>query len=536
MNAPPLVGSEQDRDALNRGAREQASSDLGDLHGDLTGIVSYSSAGRLLVVGEDRELVARAVGHWSPLRASVLLLDNGGRPVSGVTTWHSTAGAIELEGWLGAFRLRLPAQGAGVAVHDLVLDLGSRPLIPAELPPPGYVTADADSLNDAIATLRDLVGQFQKPRYFRYDPDTCAHGMKGMTACRRCIDACPAQAITSLVERVRVEPHLCQGGGACATVCPSGAMTYGYPGVESVLERVRRLLSGYLAAGGTDPVLLIHDSEGGAERVRTLIESGGAGTGDLLPLAVEEVASLGIEAWLAALAYGARAIRLVAPPALPAASRRSIDEQIAIAGAVLDGLGAAPGVVGWFDETDPGPLFPEIEPARHASVGDKRQIFYAALDHLYACCPRPHPLAALPAGAPFGTAAVNEKACTLCLACVTVCPGKALLDGQDVPQLRFLEANCLQCGLCTRACPEDAVWITPRLLFDAAARGRPRVLREDAPFHCVSCGKPFATTSAIGRIGQRLAGHSMFAEPASRRRLQMCGDCRVKDMMRGGEI
>jgi ferredoxin len=131
---------------------------------------------------------------------------------------------------------------------------------------------------------------------------------------------------------------------------------------------------------------------------------------------------------------------------------------------------------------------------------------------------------------------VNEKACTLCFACVTVCPGKALLDGQDVPQLRFLEANCLQCGLCTRACPEDAVWITPRLLFDAAARGRPRVMREDAPFHCVSCGKPFATTSAIGRVGQRLAGHSMFAEPASRRRLQMCGDCRVKDMMRGGEI
>ena len=78
------------------------------------------------------------------------------------------------------------------------------------------------------------------------------------------------------------------------------------------------------------------------------------------------------------------------------------------------------------------------------------------------------PLAELPAGAPFGTAMIDTRACTLCLACVTVCPGKALLDGHDVPQLRFLEANCVQCGLCTRSCPENAIWISP----EAAVRGR----------------------------------------------------------------
>ena len=68
------------------------------------------------------------------------------------------------------------------------------------------------------------------------------------------------------------------------------------------------------------------------------------------------------------------------------------------------------------------------------------------------------------------------------------------------------------------------------------ARNRPRVLREDSPFHCASCGKPFATTAVIGRMEQRLAGHSMYRDPKARRRLRMCGDCRVADQMLAQEL
>jgi Fe-S-cluster-containing hydrogenase component 2 len=119
---------------------------------------------------------------------------------------------------------------------------------------------------------------------------------------------------------------------------------------------------------------------------------------------------------------------------------------------------------------------------------------------------------------------------------VTVCPGKALQHGQDVPQLRFREANCVQCGLCVQSCPEDAIRIEPRLLLDADARNSVRLLNEDSPFHCVRCGSAFATRSVIGRMSERLAEHAMFATPEARRRLQMCGDCRVADMMQAGEI
>lgn len=535
-----LAAAPSDPDATNRRARAHALAKAADYQVEVTGLVTYSSAGRLLVIGDDPEAVALAVAGAEPLKPAALILGGAGAVLDGMTTWRASPESVRLVGWLGDFRLQLPEQSAGEERFDLVLDLSVSPLLESELPPPGYRHAgtDRDTVEAALDELRDLVGEFEKPRYFNYDPDICAHGMKGATACRRCIDACPADAIVSLVDRVQVEPSLCQGGGACATACPTGAMSYSYPSVEDLLERLRKLLGAYQDAGGEGPVLLIHDTGAGAERVDSLIADLGTATGHLLPLAVEEVASLGLEAWMNALAYGARGVRLVGTPGIPASARRELMEQLGFARSILVGLGYPENALAWLDDLDDPitPVMPTIRPSKQAAVGGKRQLFYAALDHLYAESERSRPLVELPAGAPFGTAAVDEKACTLCMACVTVCPGKALQDGQDVPQLKFLEANCVQCGLCTRSCPEDAIWISPRVLFDAERRGRPRLLREDSPFHCVTCGAAFATTAVIGRMQQRLAGHSMFKGERKKSRLQMCADCRVADMMRQQEL
>ena len=262
--------------SANRAARAHALEALAASPVQATGLIEYHAGNRLLVVGDDPVLVERAVrAAGTALQASALVIlaaDDAWRaPIAGVTTWYVTRADVDLHGWLGGFRLRLPSQGDGEARFDQVLDLCAAPLLGTELPPPGYLSADETDIEDRIETLADLIGQFEKPKYFRYNADICAHGMKGATACTRCIDACPAGAITSLVERVRVEPHLCQGGGACATACPTGAMTYSYPSVEDSLERVRRMLRAYHDAGGEAPLLLIHDNEGGADRAQALL-------------------------------------------------------------------------------------------------------------------------------------------------------------------------------------------------------------------------------------------------------------------------
>ena len=82
-----------------------------------------------------------------------------------------------------------------------------------------------------------------------------------------------------------------------------------------------------------------------------------------------------------------------------------------------------------------------------------------------------------PAGRRSARSQVNKDKCTLCLSCVGACPASALQDNPQLPQLRFIEKNCVQCGLCATTCPEDAITLQPRLLL-TPERKEARVLNE----------------------------------------------------------
>ncbi len=122
----------------------------------------------------------------------------------------------------------------------------------------------------------------------------------------------------------------------------------------------------------------------------------------------------------------------------------------------------------------------------------------------------------------------DKKACMLCLSCVNASPASALADNVQAPQLRFIEKNCVQCGLCVKTCPEKALSLVPQLNL-SAQRGEHVVLNEMQPYACVRCGKPFGTLKGIEAMLGKLSGHSMF-QGAALERLKMCGDCRVVDI------
>ncbi len=244
-----------------------------------------------------------------------------------------------------------------------------------------------------------------------------------------------------------------------------------------------------------------------------------------------------MDQWLSALAFGARRVLLMDAGSTPQPVLRELDAQLEYAGALLEGMGYPADAVAlidaadaaWLAPPDPERAMPAMTPAAYACLDEKRTMIRFALDHLWQQAPRQRPLISLPTGAPFGEVSLVDGRCTLCLACVSQCPAKALLAGDDSPQLRFVEDNCIQCGLCARSCPENAIAPSPRYLFDGPQRRKLRVLKEEAPFLCIRCGKPFATRSVIDKISTRLRGHPGFGT-AQFLRIQMCEDCRVKDM------
>ncbi len=521
-----------------------------------TSLVSYRSSGRVAVIGHAANAIAAAERLSASLDCTAIIT-TGQAPESGTGASSGAkpgrvrtieAAVTEVRGHLGAFAIdadvkgeKTPLAPSLITAHkpfDIVLDLSDPPFIRAEVPPAGYFAPrrDPQALERDMRQIPEFIGEFEKPKYFNYDADICAHGNSGLTGCTRCLNACPTDAIRSLKDLIEVDPYLCQGGGSCATACPTGAITYAFPELADLLEGVRAGLNAYRQAGGAAPGLLFHDAQVG----RAWLEANAGRLPErLIPMEVEEIGSVGLDTWLSAIAYGADPVVLLCPENAPASVKAELEHQLGVARAILAGMGYGQERLRLLGErNDAGAIGAgdgsALEPASFAAVNEKRTTIRMAVDHLYAQAPAPQSGVELPQGAPFGQIHVNKMTCTLCMACVSVCPASALAAGDETPRLKFIEWNCVQCGLCETACPEDAITRAPRFLFDAEARRATRVLNEDSPFHCVACGKVFATTRVIERMRDKLKGHWMFQKPEAVRRLEMCEDCRVKDMFKDG--
>jgi ferredoxin len=455
---------------------------------------------------------------------------------------------------------------------DLVLDLSTVPLIAWHQPPQGYFhAADDAALVDAVLQLRESVGEFEKPKFFQYKQKLCAHSRNEQIGCTACIDVCSAHAITSDASQkgkvgaaapgkarndagpgIVVEPHLCVGCGACTTVCPSGAISYATPRPDEQGRRIRTLLAAYQRAGGTDAALLIHSQGAGttligelgrAARTQPAVRGVPA---RVLPLDVWHTASIGIDLWLAAIAFGASQVWVLMTDEEAPAYRSAVAAQMAVAQAILSGLGLQGEHVRIVEARDVRSLDAALQAAPAPSVmppatfsvqADKRATLDLAIDHLLQRASAAPEAIALPANASslsgrlFGSLTIDTARCTMCLSCVSACPEAALADNPDQPQLRFIESRCVQCGLCASTCPEDAITLEPRLwLADGGkARKQLRVLNEAEPYRCIRCAKPFGTLKAIELMMVKLGAHPMF-QGAGADRLKMCGDCRVIDI------
>lgn len=518
--------------------------------------VSYQSQGRLLLIGpEDR------------IRRAASLLPQGVMPTLLVTESVYDAEAADLEaifeataaldaltlrepsltGYLGQFQLTgLNGQGERISLaalcfpqqatvgseprFDLVADLGRVPLFAQERPPVGYLHLfdDADQA-ERLAELCALTGIFDKPRYFRLDPEACAFTARGVPGCSRCLDVCPTDALKPINGRIQIDPHLCQGFGSCASACPTGAIGYHQPDANTSGDYLLRLLKHYREAGGDAPQLLIA-GESEREWVETELTRLPA---NWLPVWVEESASLGIESWFAALAYGASAVRIVLGDDAPESVRALVERELASAAVLLAGAGLSADRIALFNpdvELDkPISGQPALALLDKPLKGDKRENLFAAFDALWQANEgRREPLA-VPHGAPYGSVELKEADCTLCMGCVAVCPSRALHAVGHTPGLNFIEQDCIQCGMCEKACPEQAIVLVPRLQPVPEARRAVQSLKAEEAACCIRCGKPFAPASLIRRIQQKLAGHSHFQNEAAQR-LLMCEDCRVKDV------
>jgi ferredoxin len=524
--------------------------------------VPLTSEGVTLIYGKDDQAIQAANLLKDHLDVTVLVKPPGSVSTPRTTDFPVVTGNIkQAKGYLGAFELTVddyavpnpssrgefvfgPPRNGATSRCDILLDLtGGAPLFPAADLRDGYLRADPGdpaAVLRAVLKARDLTGTFDKPRYIILTEDLCAHSRSKIVGCRRCLDLCPTGAIAPNGDHVAVDVQICAGCGQCATACPTGAVAYALPSSDALLRQLRTLLSAYREAGGKQAVVMFHDAVHGGELIEALARHGNGLPANVLPIQVNEVTQVGLEAIAASFAYGASAVRFV-NRAKPRHDLSGLVKTIALADPILAGLGFEGNRVASIDTDDPDALGESLraipamdgaaKPATFAAAGLKRDVMRHSLRELHAAAAVPIDIIALPQGAPFGTLDVNVEGCTLCLSCVSTCPTGALSADSEKPMLRFAEDACVQCGLCAATCPEKAIALKPQIDFHAAIASS-RIIKQEEPFDCIRCGKPFGVKSTVERVAAKLEGkHWMFKD--SKKRLdvvKMCADCRVNAM------
>ena len=583
-------------------------------------VVNYESQGRLLIIGAGSQVIPWAEKLSQSLDVSVLCTEPGDLPLARSYPIY-TGDITKLDGYLGKFSVAWDLQnpidpemctrcGACVvacpenaidlsyqidmdkckshracvtacasigaisfdrterardAEFDLILDLRADPKMRMSQTPKGYFAPGKDPLEQALLVnqLLEMVGEFEKPKYFAYQDKICAHGRNGKVGCSACIDVCSTGAIASVFKSgqgtVEVNPNLCMGCGACATVCPSGAMRYNYPSVSHQGKELKTLATVFSAEAKKlnlpmAPSLLLHTLTAGTQMIDSLGRSAHVMPKQfeglpafVLPYAIEHIASTGLDLWLGALSYGFAEVVLLLSGDEDPAYRAALEEQAQLANAILQAYGFDERIrLVMADAADDlqtlskamgslrqrGSLQAICTPASFGLSDQKRETLEAVLGHLekQAKTALPETGASLPKSSLLGGLAINNESCTLCMSCVSSCPEGALLDNPDEPILSFIEKQCVQCGICVQTCPEQALALDPRLL-KVEQRKQKVVLNETQAFYCISCGKPMGTSKMVELMLAKLGAHGAFAG-AALDRLKMCSDCRVVDMVK----
>jgi ferredoxin len=362
----------------------------------------------------------------------------------------------------------------------------------------------------------------------RVAPERCLRRRHKEAPCRRCLEACPTQAITE-GDQIALDAKRCVGCGLCVHLCP----TETFRGSAGSAGKLLKVL-GALSDGSVEFACDRKDSLGltRAEVSHVVKVKACLGT-------------LSLPTLLAAAAQGATNDRsgsaarlwLNDEPCLdcPIGSVQSeIRRTVEATNRLLVAYGWGPSVFtysGWPEllagESQERPvvqgdlplysrrdffssLRSQAQGALVSAMVEKLPVEtgqdveyklahrvpsgHRSLARILTRLGQPLPERLETAGLPFGAVSIRGD-CTACGLCARLCPSGALsfVDDEEFFVINFNAVDCLDCTICSLICPADAVVFEPELDPRQLAANVPQILRAGKLAPCQKCGTPCAT-------------------------------------------
>ncbi len=524
---------------------------------EITRSMEFNSVGRCLIYGPSDAVLYAAKGLSEFLGVTALITDNEQiLPPKNSNFLISTGKVTNLSGYFCNFDLKINDFAEALPYSREYLVFGNRsndvssqcdifidlsdgdPLLTAHNKRDGYFKVDSKdplALEKLISDTQSKIGEFEKPIYVSLDDTLCAHSRNQINGCSKCLDACPAGAIKPNGDVVEIDTAICGGCGMCGSVCPSGAAQVIWPSIDKLLNRLSYIAENFIKLEKAMPRLLIHDETHGSGIISFLSRVYDGLPYDVIPIEIHSIGRSGHDLLIGANAMGFSEIIILADPN-KSSENEVLHNQVKLANSLLSGIG--------INEIERFKIYELSDPEEFNDIinlpnniakynfspfvatGTSKSIVRTAIKGLAKENKYSNEIIELPDNAPYGKVEVNSDGCTLCLACVSVCPAGALQDNPETPQLLFREDACLQCGLCQKTCPEKVISLIPQYnLSDSALSNE--IINEDEPFPCIKCGKIFGTKKSIESIKNRLTSHSMFLSEEKQNLILMCEDCRV---------
>ncbi len=519
----------------NAEAKQQAITAITKIHITPTNIVSYKSLGFVLIICKSIQQTQQIVKHLNTkFKLHYLLQPQSKTDSAAVNITYGNL--IAINGYLGEFEIKILINNKTKYLtankekkcFDIIIDLVNNIKL-APVTPFGYYSLSENFNNlDTFTQINQFIGIFDKPKFFNLNTLLCIHSRNKTELCQRCINFCPAEAISSEGDYVKVNPNLCHGCGTCSSVCPTGAISYAYPTIKDNAKKIYTLINTYLAYHGKKTQLLFYTEVN--KKLLPPLEN------YILPLTSEEIGYLDLEIFLYAFCLGVENI-IIHCLDEPKQTIKSLNKQIDITHKILQSLGykhlnkfiiLSTDII----QTTNNNITPLSKTIGLLNLSNKRDRIFAITDFLYKHKQTITTLSQcdfdLIDDVYFGEVIIDKKLCTLCMACASICPTQALTSGNiNKPIINFQENLCVQCSLCINSCPEQAMQLNSRLIFNYEKRTQHRILNQDKPFKCVDCGKIFGSHQVIQKMIEKLKDHSMFTE-GKINNLTKCENCRVK--------